>query len=115
MATFPDYKPTYSASKRSEPKMRMTRFADGYEQRVVFGLAQHQNPKEWSLTFDVTDDDADIIEAFLDARALDSTSFDWIPPNETTSYKWVCAGWTREMYEFLRSRVDVTFRQVFEP
>lgn len=113
MATFPDYKPRYSATKRSEPKTRRVKFGDGYEQRVTFGL--NQNPKEWSLTFDVTDDDADIIEAFLDARAADSTSFDWTPPDGTTSYKWICMSWTRELYEFQRSQISATFMQVFEP
>lgn len=113
MATFPDYDPLYSASKKSQPKTKVTRFGDGYEQRVQFGL--NQNPKEWSLRFDVTDDDADIIEAFLDARADDSASFDWTPPDTNTSYKWVCESWTRELYEFHRSKLDMTFRQVFEP
>jgi phage-related protein len=113
MATFPDYRPTYSASKDSQPAVRTVRFGDGYEQRLTFGL--NQNPKQWSLRFDVTDDDADVIEAFLDARAADAASFDWTPPDTTTSYKWVCSSWNREMYEHLRSRISVTFRQVFEP
>jgi phage-related protein len=113
MATFPDYQPAYSASKRSEPRIRTTKFGDGYEQRITFGL--NQNPKEWELTFNVADEDADIIEAFLDARAADAASFDWTPPDSNTSYKWTCPGWTRELFDFQRSRVDVTFRQVFEP
>jgi phage-related protein len=113
MATFPDYAPVYSANKRSEPKIRTTQFGDGYQQRVTFGLGQ--NPKEWNLTFDVTDADADIIEAFLDARATDAASFDWTPPDSDTSYKWICPSWNREMYEFQRSKITITFRQVFEP
>jgi len=113
MATFPDYRPTYSASKDSQPAIRTVKFGDGYEQRLTFGL--NQNPKQWSLRFDVTDDDAGVIEAFLDARAADAASFDWTPPDTATSYKWVCSSWSREMYEHLRSRVSVTFRQVFEP
>jgi phage-related protein len=113
MANFPDYKPTYSATKTSAPKVRKAQFGDGYEQRVRFGL--NQNPKEWRLTFNVSDADATVIEAFLDARADDGTSFDWTPPDGTTSYKWVCESWTRELFEFQQSRVDVTFRQVFEP
>jgi phage-related protein len=113
MATFPDYKPTYSATKTSAPKMRKVQFGDGYEHRIRFGL--NQNPKEWRLTFNVSDADADVIEAFLDARADDGANFDWMPPDDTTSYKWVCDSWTRELFEFQQSRVDVTFRQVFEP
>lgn len=113
MATFPSYQPVYTASKSSEPKIRVTKFGDGYEHRTTFGL--NQNPKEWTLTFDVTDSDADTIEAFLDDRAADATSFDWTPPGSNTSYKWVCPNWSRELYEFQRSKVNVTFRQVFEP
>jgi phage-related protein len=113
MATFPDYKPTYSATKTSAPKMRKVQLGDGYEHRIRFGL--NQNPKEWRLTFNVSDADADVIEAFLDDRADDGNNFDWTPPDDTTSYKWVCDSWTRELFEFQQSRVDVTFRQVFEP
>jgi phage-related protein len=113
MATFPAYEPTYSATKKSQPKIRATQFGDGYQQRVTFGL--NQNPKEWSLSFSVSDADADIIEAFLDARADDAASFDWSPPGDANTYKWICNSWTRELFDFERSKVDVTFMQVFEP
>lgn len=113
MATFPAYYPTYSASKSSQPKVRTVKFGDGYEQRLTYGL--NQNPKEWTLTFDVTDADATIIEAFLDARAVDGASFTWTPPDTTTAYTWICQAWTREMYEFQRSKINVTFKQVYEP
>lgn len=113
MATFPSYSPVYPATKASQPKTRRVQFGDGYQQRLRFGL--NQNPKEWNLTFDLSDDDADIVEAFLNARAEDSASFDWTPPDTTTSYKWVCDSWSRDMYVFQRSKIKVTFRQVFEP
>ena len=45
MATFPSIKPTYGQRKKSSPKTRTVRFADGYEHRLLFGLAEHQNPK----------------------------------------------------------------------
>jgi phage-related protein len=113
MATFPSYNPTYSANKKSEPSVRTIKFGDGYENRITFGL--NQNPKEWSLTFNETDADSNIIEAFLDARAIDNASFDWTPPDDTTPYKWVCQSWSRDFFDFQRSKIDVTFRQVFEP
>lgn len=113
MATFPDYKPVYPATRSSEPVVRIAKFGDGYEHRLSFGL--NQNPKKWQLTFDLSDEDADIVEAFLDARAADSESFDWTPPNSVISYKWISEPWNREMYDFQRSRITVTFRQVFEP
>jgi phage-related protein len=113
MATFPSYNPVYTATKVSEPRTRRVQFGDGYEQRLLYGI--NQNPKEWNLTFDLSDDDANIVEAFLNARAEDSASFDWTPPDTTTSYKWVCDSWSRELYSVERSRISVTFRQVFEP
>ena len=66
MATFPSYNPTYSATKRSQPKLRVTQFGDGYQQRTSFGL--NQDPKVWNLTFNENDEDADEIETFLEAR-----------------------------------------------
>ena len=113
MATFPAYEPTYSATKKSQPKIRTAQFGDGYQQRVTFGL--NQNPKEWSLSFNVSDADADIIETFLDARADDAASFEWSPPGDANTYKWTCPSWTRELFEFERSKIDLTFIQVFEP
>ena len=113
MATFPDYEPVYTASKVSNPNTKTVQFGDGYEHRITFGL--NQNPKQWSVTFDQTTEDADVIAAFLDARADDSASFDWTPPYETQSYKWVCESWTREIYNPYRARISATFRQVFEP
>lgn len=115
MATFPSFNPVYGAAKASSPAIRTVKFGDGYEQRLMYGIPSHMNPKEWNLTFDVSDTDADTIEAFLDARAEDGASFDWSPPDTSTTYKWVCASWTRELYDFERNRITTTFRQVFEP
>ena len=86
MATFPSIDPTYAGfSKRSNPNKRLVRFQDGYEHRILFGLASHQNPKIYSLTFDVTETESDVIEAFLDSRANDQASFTFTPPAEGIS------------------------------
>ena len=77
MATFPSISPTYGQQKRSAPNTRTVRFADGYEHRILFGLAEHQNSKIFNFTFEVSETDADTIETFLDARANDSASFDF--------------------------------------
>ena len=82
MATFPSIAPTYGQQKRSAPFTRTVRFADGYEHRILFGLAQHQNPKLYNFTFNVSETEADVIEAFLDSRANDSESFTFTPPGE---------------------------------
>jgi len=115
MATFPNIKPTYGQRKRSEPKTRTIRFADGYEHRLLFGLAQHQNPKEFNFTFDVSETDADTIEAFLDARANDSDSFTFTPPGESSSSEFVCERWNKSIPFNNRAKIEATFRQVFEP
>jgi phage-related protein len=112
MATFPAIAPTYGASKTSAPTVNTARFGSGYEQRVVFGI--NQNPKSWNLTWEVSETDADTIEAFLDARA-GQENFDWQPPGEASSYKWVCAEWSKSIPYLNRATITATFRQVFEP
>ena len=115
MATFPSIKPTYGQRKQSRPLTRTIRFADGYEHRLLFGLAQHQNPKEFSFTFDVSETDADTIQTFLDARAVDSASFDFTPPGEASSSKFVCESWSKSIPYNNRASIQATFREVFEP
>ena len=86
MATFPSITPSYAGfSKRSNPNKRLVRFQDGYEHRILFGLASHQNPKIYSLIFDVTETESDVIEAFLDSRANAQASFTFTPPAEGIS------------------------------
>ena len=71
MATFPSFTPTYSGfRKKSNPIVRNVRFADGYEHRVLFGLASHQSPKVYNLEFNESEENADVIEAFLESREL---------------------------------------------
>jgi len=113
MATFPSITPTYGAQKSSQPSIRVAQFGDGYQQRITFGL--NQNPKQWSLTWNVSETDADTIEAFLDARAADAASFDWTPLDEATSYKWICLEWSKSIPYVNRATITATFQQVFEP
>jgi phage-related protein len=112
MATFPSYQLLYPATKRTEPTVRRVSFGDGYEQRLTMGL--HQRPDSWTLRWDLADDDADDLEAFLQARADDSCVVH-MDTTETgaTAGKWVCEGaWSREHHDYGRSRIDATFRQV---
>ena len=112
MATFPSIAPTYGAQKTSQPVVRKVRFGDGYSQRLTFGL--NQNPKSWSLTWEVSETNADTIEDFLDARG-GTESFDWTPPDTATSYKWICEQWTKTIPYLNRATISATFMQVFEP
>ena len=113
MATFPSITPTYGLQKTSAPTVRTVRFGDGYEQRLSLGL--NQNPKSYNLTFEVSETDADTIETFLDARAADSASFDFTPPGESSSSKFVCEQWNKSIPYLNRATIQATFREVFEP
>ena len=115
MATFPSIKPTYGQQKRSVPNTRTIRFADGFEHRILFGLAEHQNPKVYNFTFNVSETEADTIETFLDARANDSASFTFTPPGESSASQYVCEAWNKSIPYLNRARVQATFREVFEP
>tara|TARA_R100000995_G_C3432000_1_gene98981 strand:+ start:138 stop:515 length:378 start_codon:yes stop_codon:yes gene_type:complete len=121
---FPSINPTYGQQKRSAPNTRIVRFADGYEHRILFGLAQHQNPKVYNFTFNVSESDnfnstgissADTIENFLDARANDTNSFTFTPPGEASSSNFVCEAWSKTIPYLNRATIQVTFREVFEP
>ncbi len=115
MPTFPSIKPTYGQRKRSAPLTRTIRFADGYEHRILFGLAQHQNPKVFQLKFEISETDANTIETFLDARALDRESFTYTPPGESSSSEFVCESWSKSIPFNNRATIQATFREVFEP
>jgi phage-related protein len=114
MATFPAITATYGATKNSQPVVRTVQFGDGYQQRLTYGL--NQNPKSWDLTWqNITETNADTIETFLNNRAADNASFDWSPPDETTSYKWICPQWNKTITYNNRATITATFQQVFEP
>ena len=83
MATFPSIQPTYTGfRKTSSPKVRTTDLGDGYQFRALFGLPLTQDPKVYNLTFVVSEEQSDIIEAFLRSRGNDQASFDFTPPAE---------------------------------
>jgi phage-related protein len=113
MATFPSIAPVYGMQKASKPSVRQIKFGDGYSQRVTVGL--NQNPKSWSLTWQVSPTDAATIETFLDQRAADAASFTWTPPDTSTSYQWICYEWSKSVDSVRLVSIQATFDQVFEP
>ena len=85
---------------------------DGYSQRLRFGL--NTDLKVWSLKFEVSETDADTIETFLEARG-GAEHFDWSPPDETETYKWICQDWSKSIPYLNRATITATFQQVIEP
>lgn len=112
MATFPPYEPLFGAGKTSRPRTKSFGTADGYQQRVSFGL--NTDPKEWQLEFNLCTTEAAEVEAFLEARR-GVEAFDWTPPDSTTSYKWICNEWNSRFADPGRVSISTTFLQVFEP
>ncbi len=116
MATFPSIEASYGLTKSSAPNTKIVRFADGYEHRIQLGLSEHQNGKVYSLAWNnITETDSDTIETFLDSRAEDRASFDYTPPGESSSSKFVCDTWGKQINVPNRATITATFRQVFEP
>ena len=83
MATFPSISPTYTGfSKSTEPAVRTVRFADGFEQRIFFGLASNQIMERYNLNFELSETEADVVSSFLRSIANHQASFTFTPPGE---------------------------------
>jgi len=87
MATFPSIQPTYGMRKTSSPRVKVSSLGDGYEFRALYGLPLSQDPKVYDLTFVVSEEQSDVIEAFLRSRVNDQASFTFTPPAEGFSAK----------------------------
>ena len=112
MATFPSIDPDFGATKSSSPRVRNVQFGDGFSQRLRYGL--NQDAKQWDLTWqNISEADSDTIEAFLEARG-GAEHFDWSPPDETETYKWICQQWSKRMTSAGLNELTATFQQVFE-
>ena len=83
MATFPSIEPSYSVKKEQKPITTTVSFVDGFEQRLMFGLPNFQNPRKYNLRWEnITEEEADTIYYFLQERAFDKATFDYVPPRE---------------------------------
>ena len=83
MANFPSIEPSFSVTKKSQPVVKVVSFADGFEHRLGFGLPNNQDPKIFNLKWEnITEEESDTIEYFLEERARDKASFTYSPPKE---------------------------------
>ena len=119
MATLPNtaagtaFTPIYGVTKRNSPNTRIVKFGDGYEHRTSFGL--NQNAKTFSLTFEESEADADTLTNFLDERVIDGANFQYQVPTENQMNFVVEGGYDKTITLNGRAKIQVTFRQVFEP
>ncbi len=108
--------PNFGISIVQRPKNRTLRYADGYEHRLNFGLAAHQNPRVVNQQFnDITEAQSDTLINFLKARNLDNASFDFTPHNDTIGKFVVDGDYTKRINYAGLASVSVNFREVFEP
>jgi len=111
MTTF-TYTPDFGAQAAYKPRVRVTAFGDGYEQRVADGI--NVRAQVWNLQFNNrTNTEAGNILTFLEARN-GVEAFDWTPPNESTAIKVVCREWTKTVARANLNNVSASFQQVFE-
>ena len=108
--------PNFGITITQRPIKKIIRFADGYEHRLNFGVADHQNPRTVNLQFnDITESQSDTLINFLKARDADNESFDYTPNNDTAG-KFVVEGEYRKTINYAGlASVAVAFREVFEP
>lgn len=108
--------PNFGITITQRPIKKIIRFADGYEHRLNFGVADHQNPRTVNLQFnDITESQSDTLINFLKARDADNESFDFTPHNDTAG-KFVVEGEYRKTINYAGlASVAVAFREVFEP
>lgn len=87
------WNPDFQAKVQYAPRVVVSSFGDGYEQRTQFGI--NGNAQKWSLTFKSRlDAEANAIDAFLQSMGA-LQSFFWTPPGQTAPLKFVCRSWTK--------------------
>jgi phage-related protein len=111
MNTF-TFRPT-TCSQRKTPRVIVSTFGDGYEQRQEDGL--NANLPTYDLTFvDVPQAEGDAIDAFLDANGPVSGFF-WTPPFPgATQGIYKCTEWSRDLSSEIEgnSNITATFKRV---
>lgn len=112
MATF-TFTPDFGAAADYKPRVRVTNFGDGYEQRVPDGINTARDA--WSLRFAVRNDtETNAILAFLRARNA-FEAFNWTPPGEVAPIRVICREWQRTFDSHDKNTIAATFIRVYEP
>ena len=101
--------PDVGSRRAHKPRVRSTKFGDGYETRAAIGI--NSNPQGWSLKFERTAAEIDAIDAFLSScGGVDA--FEWATPNNET-WRFVCREWSVQNEKGYKS-LTCEFEQVFE-
>ena len=104
-----NFRPDYESTLSQEPVVTVTKFGDGYEQRVQTGI--NNMPQKWSLSFTVGNPAIPDALAFLRARH-GVESFYWMNSyGETNVY--VCRRWSMSRGPG-KQTLSMEFEEVFE-
>ena len=114
MATFPSIKPAYGETQTIEQDNIVVKLGDGYEQRLVRGLAANKRRHTVSLVFNISQTDADTINTFLNARFDDQDSFQYTIGGESSARNFKCTGRSSSIPINNRLTMNLTFEEVFE-
>lgn len=103
--------PSVGAQQQTTPRVRTSRFGDGYSQRVADGINTKQ--EVWNLGFvGLSDVDALAIETFLNDRG-GHEAFLWETPSGVT-IKVVAPEWTRDFTEKDVNTISTRFERVYD-
>ena len=105
------WKPTYNSVVSQEPRVKLIKFGDSYEQRSSDGISNTLLTIE--LSFELkTNQEAAAILHFLYARA-GVESFMWTPPAPfNTQKRFVCRAWTNNFNFYDNNSIKAKFEEV---
>lgn len=108
----PPIQPSFGGQQTPEMAVLVADFGDGYGQRAPDGINSIKRvfTFEWAV---LLNDEADTIENFFLARK-GAEAFLWTPPGYDDPLKLICQRYTRTRNDYGRSRINATFRQVFD-
>ena len=114
MATFPSITPAYGETQTIEQDNIVVKLGDGYEQRLVRGLAANKRYHVISLVFNITQSQADTINTFLNARFDDQDSFQYTIGGESSARNIKYTRRSASIPYNNRVTMNLTFEEVFE-
>tara|TARA_R100001086_G_scaffold184149_1_gene102820 strand:+ start:1326 stop:1673 length:348 start_codon:yes stop_codon:yes gene_type:complete len=114
MATFPSIQPLYGQTQTIEQDNIVVKLGDGYEQRLVRGLAANKRYHIVSLVFNISQTDADTINTFLNSRFDDQASFQYTIGGESSARNFKCTKRNASIPYNNRVTMNLTFEEVFE-
>ena len=111
LSFIPPLDPSPSTGRKTAFKILAAEFGDGYSQPTPDGINHRR--RSLSLSWDVlTDDQADEIAGFLDARG-GTEPFYYTPPRENMPTKWICEEFTDDVQDGGYRKIAATFKQSF--